>query len=50
MAIYSNVFLTLIEQTMDSDWVPYKKNQYALISLIGLGCGSIVGSIVFGKI
>lgn len=51
VSIQSSVFVTLMENTMDNrGWDPDKKNQYALLAMVGLGVGEILGAIVFGRI
>ena len=35
---------------MDDNWDPDKKNEFALLAMIGLGVGEILGAIVFGRI
>ena len=40
----------MFKATMSDDWDPSKKDQYALLAMIGLGVGEIVGALVFGRI
>ena len=49
VAISSGVFVTLMEKTMD-DWNEDKKNQQALLAMVGHGVGEIVGAIIFGRL
>lgn len=52
LAILSSVFIKMMVATMDdrTDWSDQDKDSNALLVMIALGVGEILGSLVFGKI
>ena len=50
--IYASVFIKMMVDTMDdrSSWSDSDKTSNALLCMLGLGSGEIVGSVVFGRI
>ena len=40
----------IVETMKDEDWDDAKKNYMALMCMVGLGAGEIVGSIIFGRV
>ena len=37
-------------KTDEEGWDDSKRDQYALLAMIGLGAGEIVGAMIFGRI
>ena len=52
IAIYSSVFVRMLVDTMDdiTKWDDAEKTSNALLCMLGLGAGEIIGSLVFGKV
>mmetsp|Transcript_23318 Transcript_23318/g.27367 ORF Transcript_23318/g.27367 Transcript_23318/m.27367 type:complete len:209 (-) Transcript_23318:185-811(-) len=52
LGIYASVFIKMMDDTMDdkSDWSEDEKTSNALLCMLGLGTGEILGSLFFGRI
>ena len=54
IAIYSSVFIKIMTETMNDDdygeWTSDEKTSLALLCMLGLGVGEIIGSLAFGRI
>jgi len=55
LAIYASAFVPMFTKMMDDtpaykDLLPEEKTKNCLLALIGLGCGSVAGSIATGRI
>ena len=50
LAIQASVFVRLFFQTMNSDYDDAERSKLALLSMVGLGLGEIIGSLLFGKL
>mmetsp|Transcript_28952 Transcript_28952/g.38587 ORF Transcript_28952/g.38587 Transcript_28952/m.38587 type:complete len:80 (+) Transcript_28952:788-1027(+) len=52
LGIFASVFIKMMVDTMDDkkDWSDQDQTSNALLCMLGLGTGEIIGSIVFGRI
>lgn len=55
LAIYASAFVPMFTDMMDKtpayeDLSPTQKNKNCLLALVGLGCGSVAGSMTMGRI
>ena len=56
VGIFSSVFIKIMTETMteedypNDEWTSEEKTSLALLCMLGLGVGEIVGSLVFGRI
>ena len=51
VSIFGSVMIKMIVETMvNEEWDDQKKNSTALLCMIGLGVGEIVGSLIFGYV
>lgn len=46
LALYSGSFVRLITDTMDQSWDENKQNMYGMLTMICLGVGEILGSVL----
>lgn len=50
IAIFSSLFVPMISNTMNQDWSDSKMNSQALLAMISLGIGEIIGALISGGI
>ena len=52
LGIFASVFIKMMVDTMDdkTSWSSQDKTSNALLCMLGLGCGEIIGSIAWGRI
>ena len=52
LGIFASVFIKMMVDTMDdrTSWLDQDKTSNALLCMLGLGSGEIIGSIAFGRI
>ena len=51
VAIFGSLMIKMIVETMaNEEWDDQKKNSTALLCMVGLGVGEIVGSLIFGLV
>ena len=52
VGVYASIFIKIMVQSMEkrNEWSKQDKTSYALLCMLGLGAGEILGALLFGAI